>query len=66
MEKLRRLLGRLDPSDSPKDMNLPGWRRHPPTGDLAGQWSVWVNGNWRSTFRFVDGDAELGDYRDDH
>lgn len=65
-QRLRRLLGRLDLSESPRDMNVPGWRLHPLTGDLAGLWSVWVNGNWRLTFRFVDGDAELVDYRDYH
>ncbi|GMV47015.1 MAG: hypothetical protein AMXMBFR66_24130 [Pseudomonadota bacterium] len=65
-DKLRRLLGRLDQSESPKDMNVPGWRLHLLTGDLAGRWSVWVNGNWRLTFRFADGDAELVDYRDYH
>lgn len=27
-------------------------------------WSVWVNGNWRLTFRFVGKDAELVDYQD--
>jgi len=47
-------------------MNVPGWRLHPLTGDLAGRWSVWVNGNWRLTFRFADRDAELVDYRDHH
>lgn len=30
-------------------------------------WSIWVNGNWRVTFRFVDtGDVELVDYLDYH
>jgi proteic killer suppression protein len=47
-------------------MNVPGWRLHALTGDLAGLWSVWVNGNWRLIFRFVDGDAAQVDYRDYH
>jgi len=29
---------------------------------LKGHWSVWVNGNWCMTFRFVG--AELVDYQD--
>jgi proteic killer suppression protein len=33
---------------------------------LADHWSVWVNGNWRVTFRFIDGDVELVDYQDYH
>lgn len=28
------------------------------------QWSVWVNGNWRVTFRFTEAGVELVDYRD--
>lgn len=34
--------------------------------DFANQWSVWVNGNWRVTFRFTEAGAELVDYRDYH
>jgi toxin HigB-1 len=64
--KLRRQLAQLEQAESAQDMNVPGWRLHPLTGDLAGHWSVWVNGNWRLTFRFEDGDAELVDYRDYH
>jgi plasmid maintenance system killer protein len=32
-------------------MNAPAWRLHPLTGNLAGHWAAWVNGNWRMTFR---------------
>ena len=39
---------------------------HPLTGKLSDHWSTWVNGNWRVTFRFIDGDVELVDYLDDH
>ncbi|WP_215893446.1 type II toxin-antitoxin system RelE/ParE family toxin [Neorhizobium sp. T25_13] len=27
---------------------------------------MWVNGNWRVTFRFVGADVELVDYQDYH
>jgi proteic killer suppression protein len=64
--KLRWQLGQWDQAASPQDMNVPGWRLHALTGDLAGLWSVWVNGNWRLIFRFVDGDAAQVDYRDYH
>jgi toxin HigB-1 len=64
--KLRRLLAQLDQSAKAQDMNLPGWRLHPLAGDRAGQWSVWVTGNWRLTFRFDEGDAELVNYLDYH
>ena len=49
--KLARQLARLDAAQAPEDMNLPGWRLHLLTGNLAGHWSVTVNGNWRLTFR---------------
>ena len=39
---------------------------HPLTGKLSDHWSIWVNGNWRVTFRFIDGDVELVDYLDHH
>lgn len=29
-------------------------------------WAVRVNGNWRLTFRFIDGDAYVVDYQDYH
>ena len=38
-------------------MNRPGWDWHPHKGDFSGHWSVSVNGNWRLTITFVNGDA---------
>ncbi|MEO7008774.1 MAG: type II toxin-antitoxin system RelE/ParE family toxin [Caldimonas sp.] len=64
--RLRRLLAQLDHAAGPQDMNIPGWGLHPLKGDMAGHWSVWVNGNWRLTFRFKNGDAELVNYQDYH
>jgi proteic killer suppression protein len=64
--RLRLQLGRLNAARSPLDMNLPGWRLHPLRGDLAGHWAVWVDKNWRLTFRFVGVDAEVVDYQDYH
>jgi len=64
--KLRLILGRLNASQSPKDMNLPGHYLHQLGGDRHGTWSVRVSGNWRVTFRFDEGDAEVVDYEDYH
>ena len=64
--RLRLQLATLDAADSADDMNLPGWRWHPLTGDFAGHWSVRVDENWRLTFTFDGGDAVLVDYRDYH
>jgi proteic killer suppression protein len=64
--KLQRILAALDAATKPEEMNHPGYRPHPLRGDLEGYWAVWVNGNWRVTFRFVGPDAELIDYMDYH
>lgn len=64
--KLRVLLTTLDSAKHPNDMNAPGWRLHSLTGDLAGHYSVTVNGNWRITFTFDGENAELADYLDYH
>jgi proteic killer suppression protein len=64
--RLRLILGRLNASQGPKDMNLPGLHLHQLGGDRRGIWSVRVSGNWRVTFRFKDGDAEVVDYEDYH
>jgi proteic killer suppression protein len=64
--RLRLQLGKLDTAKGPEDMALPGWKLHALSGDLAGHWSVWVNGNWRMTFTFESGDAVLVDYQDYH
>ena len=60
--KLRRILGLLDAASQPEDINLPGFRLHPLTGKQKGHFSVWVNGNWRVIFRFVDENIELVSY----
>jgi proteic killer suppression protein len=64
--KLRVLLTTLDSAKHTDDMNAPGWKLHPLTGDLAGHYSVTVNGNWRLTFTFEGENAELVDYLDYH
>lgn len=60
--KLGMILAMLDVAKEPQDLNQPGLRLHP----LKGHWSVWVNGNWRVTFRFDGADVELVDYQDYH
>ena len=64
--KLLRILSVLDVAGEPGDLSIPSFRTHPLKGDLAGCWSIWVNGNWRITFRFIDGDVEFVDYQDYH
>ena len=64
--RLRLILARLNASREPRDMNLPGLRLHPMSGDLTGFWSVSVSGNWRVIFRFDGQDACDVDYLDYH
>ena len=64
--RLSRQLIRLDAAKSSDYMNVPGWKLHNLSGNLAGYFSVTVNGNWRLTFTFEDGDAVLVDYQDYH
>jgi len=52
-----RILALLVVAKGPQDMNIPGFKRHALKGGLAEHWSVWVNGNWRVTFRFTEAGA---------
>ncbi len=65
-ERLRLILGQLNASTSPADMNLPGLYLHELIGKRKGTWAVRVSGNWRVTFRFSGKDAEAVDYEDYH
>lgn len=56
----------LDAATGAADVNLPGFRLHPLTGERKGFYSVWVNGNWRVLLRFDGEDVELIDYLDYH
>lgn len=64
--KLRLQLTALDNAICPQDMSAPGWRLHSLKGDLEGHWSISVNGNWRLTFKFENGHAQVVDYQDYH
>jgi len=64
--KLRMQLAALDTATSVEDMDIPGFRLHPLKGKEKGRWAIWVNGNWRMTFKFQDGNAYVLDYEDYH
>jgi proteic killer suppression protein len=64
--RLRLQLAKLETASVPGDMALPGWRLHPLTGKLKDHWAVWVDKNWRLTFKFDQGDVVLVDYQDYH
>jgi len=65
-KRLQLILGRLNVSIVPEDMNLPGLFLHPLSGDRTDIWSVRVSGNWRVTFRFRGEHAEIVNYEDYH
>ncbi len=47
-KRLRMQLLALDTATSIDDMDIPGFKN---------RWSIWVNGNWRVTFEFEDGNS---------
>jgi proteic killer suppression protein len=57
VDKIARILARLNEAMTVQDMGLPGYRLHPLKGKLDGFWSVTVSGNWRIIFRFENGSA---------
>jgi len=65
-KRLRMQLAALDTAGSVDDMDIPGFRLHSLKGSESDRWSVWVNGNWRLTFEFRDGNAYVLDYEDYH
>ena len=62
----RLILAQLNQSLIITDMNVPTFRLHALKGDKKGLWSVTVQANWRITFRFTNGDAEIVNYEDYH
>ena len=65
-KRLRLQLAALDTAQTIDDMDIPGFRLHPLKGEDRGRWSIWVNGNWRITFEFQNGNAHILDYEDYH
>jgi proteic killer suppression protein len=65
VNKLRDILTVLDEVTGPQDMDQDMFGLHPLKGDRQGTWSVWVNKNYRVTFRFENEnvyDVNLEDY----
>lgn len=65
-KKLRVRLDLVNSASDIKELNYPGFRLHQLRGDRLGIWSISVNGNWRITFRFENGDAYILNYEDYH
>ncbi|KLI96866.1 type II toxin-antitoxin system RelE/ParE family toxin [Luteimonas sp. FCS-9] len=65
-KRLQMQLAALDTASIVEDMEIPGFRLHPLKGRMQGRWAISVNGNWRLTFEFRDGNAYVLDYEDYH
>ncbi len=66
LDKIENILAKLDTSNFPEKMDLPGHRLHPLRGDLKGFWAVTVRANWRIIWRFEGDDAVDVDLIDYH
>lgn len=65
-KRLRMQLAALDTAKEINDLDVPGYKLHPLKGDKKGIWAITVNGSWRLTFEFSDGNAYVLDYEDYH
>ena len=65
-ERLRLILAQLNQARVVEDMQIPSLALHELKGERRSTWAVTVQANWRITFRFENGDAEIVDYEDYH
>jgi toxin HigB-1 len=66
VDRVRRILARLNAAVRPQDMNLPGYRFHLLKGSGKGRYAVDASGNWRITFGWDGEDAVEVDLEDYH
>jgi len=55
--RLRRILALLETTETIEDMYMPGLKLHELKGNKKGTYAVNVSGNWRVTFKIIDGDV---------
>lgn len=65
-KRLRVRLEAIDKAKAIEMLNLPSFRLHKLSGDRQNTYSIYVNGNWRITFEFFNGDAYILNYEDYH
>lgn len=66
VDKIERILDRLDAATKPNDMRLPGYDFHKLEPKNKGRYSVHINGPWCITFEFDGVDATEVDYEQYH
>ncbi len=64
--RLRQITALLETAETLEDMDLPGLRLHELKGQRKGTWAVSVSGNWRVTFKMLEGDTTDVNYEDYH
>jgi proteic killer suppression protein len=65
-EQLRLILAQLNQARVVEDMQIPALALHELKGGRKKTWAVTVQANWRITFRFENGDAQIVNYEDYH
>jgi len=63
--RIARRLDALEAAQELRDIDAHGFNLHPLKGERQGEFAISVSGNWRVTFRFVNGEAldvNLEDY----
>lgn len=63
--KCNQQLDAIDNANTPSELDIIGWRFHKLSG-FKNRYSLTVNGNFRITFDFKEGDAFIVDYLDYH
>jgi proteic killer suppression protein len=66
VERLNMILTMLNAATNAGQMTAPGLRLHPLKGKPKGRYAVWVDENFRVTFRFEAANAVEVDYGDYH
>ena len=64
--RILNILDLLNAADTIRVMNFPGSNLHKLEPKNENKWSVKVSGNWRITFKFINGNAYDVNYEDYH
>ncbi len=65
-KRIRLILAQLNQARTIEDIDIPTFNLHKLKGKKSALWSVTVQANWRITFQFQDGNAEIVNYEDYH
>ncbi|PHM59882.1 type II toxin-antitoxin system RelE/ParE family toxin [Xenorhabdus sp. KK7.4] len=57
--RIKNRLTIIDSASCIEAINLPGYDLHELKCNRKNIWSIKVSGNWRITFKFINGDAEI-------